>query len=110
MCVCVCIPGKLGFVPLLLCSLMMCANNRGYYGPMVAFVCLPIILSHHRHHYADISENIELLKCLSVHSVECVSQIKSILSVIFHEIYGAMRTQLAHFFCDDCENTGTLSH
>ena len=39
---------------LLLCSLMMCANDRVHYGPMV--VCLHITLAHY-HHYADVCES-----------------------------------------------------
>ena len=46
---------------LLLCSLMMCTNNRVHYGPMAVFICLHIT---HYHHYADVSEGIELVKCL----------------------------------------------
>ena len=43
--------------------------------------------------------------------LECVSKIKSILlSIIYHEIYGAVRIQLTHFSYDDCENTCTLSY
>ena len=49
---------------LLLCSVMMCANNRVHYDPMAVFVCLHITLPHY-HHYANLSEGIELLKCLS---------------------------------------------
>ena len=41
---------------------MMCANNRVHYGMMVVFVCLHFILPHH-HHYAYVSETIELIKC-----------------------------------------------
>ena len=48
----------------LLCSLMMCANNRVHHGLMVVIVCLHITLPHY-HHYTDVSEGIELLKCLS---------------------------------------------
>ena len=62
------IPKKLGLCRLSQCSLMMCAYNRVHYGPMVVFLCLNIKLPHY-HHYADISEGIELLKCLSVNSV-----------------------------------------
>ena len=82
------IPGRLGLCLLLLCSLMMCANNRVHYSPMVVFVCLHITLPHYRH-YADLSEGVELLKCFSsTFCLECVSKIKSILSIIFHAIYG----------------------
>ena len=45
-----------------------------------------------------------------MHYVECVSKMKSILSVIFHAIYGAMCIQLIHLSYDDCENTRTLSN
>ena len=51
------------FLVILLWSLMMCANNQVHYGLMVIFVCLHITLPHY-HHYADISEGIEFLKCL----------------------------------------------
>ena len=37
-------------------------------------------------------------------------QIKSILSIIFHEIYGAVCIQLTHFSYDDCEYTCSLSY
>ena len=39
-----------------------------------------------------------------------VSKIKSIHSVIFHAIYGAVCIQLTHLSYDDCENTNTLSY
>ena len=45
-----------------------------------------------------------------VHSVDCVSKIMSILSVIFLAIYGAVWIQLSHFSYDDCENICTLSN
>ena len=35
-------------------------KNQVYYGPMVVFVWLHITLPHY-HHYADISEGIELI-------------------------------------------------
>ena len=87
---------KLGFVPLLLCSLMMCANNRVHFGPMVVFVCLHITL------HLTIMIMQTHLKVLNfwmtcqAHSVECVSKMRSILPIIFHEIYEAVGIQLAH--------------
>ena len=73
----------------LLCCLMICANNRAHYGPMFVFVCFHITLPHY-HHYADVSESIELLKCLSGTFFPSVCLIlKSIISIIFHAIYGA---------------------
>ena len=75
---------------------------------MVAFVCLHFALPHH--HYADVCEGIELEYICQVHSVECVSKIKSFLSVIFYAIYRAVCIQLLHFSDDDCENMCTLSY
>ena len=40
------------------------ANDRIHHVPQVVFVCLQITPSHY-HHYADLSEGIELIKCLS---------------------------------------------
>ena len=45
---------------LLVPSLMMCANNRIHYDPTVLFVCFHTTLPHY-HHYADLSECIELM-------------------------------------------------
>ena len=60
---------------------------------MVVFAYWHITLSR----YADVSESIELLKYLQGgHSVERVSQIKSILSIIFHAIYRAVCIQLTY--------------
>ena len=50
-----------------------------------------------------------LLKCWSgTLCLECVSKIKSVLLIIFHAIYRAVRIQLIHAFYDDNENTYTL--
>ena len=104
------VSSKMSFVSLLLCSLMMCANNQVHSGLVVVFVCLYITLSHY-HHYTDLSEGILLLKCLSViFGLECVSKIKSILSIMFHAIYGAVCIQLTHFSYNECQNTCTLSY
>ena len=45
-----------------------------------------------------------------IHSVKCVSKIKSIPPVNFHTKYGAVCIQLTHLSNDGCENTGTLSY
>ena len=39
-----------------------------------------------------------------VYAAECVSNIKTILSIIVYSIYGAVRFQLTQFSCDDREN------
>ena len=64
------IPQKLGLCRLLLCSLMMFANNRVHYVPMVVLVCLHIKLPHYDH-YADPSEGINLLFELTYLSYNC---------------------------------------
>ena len=86
------------------------ANYKVHYDPIIVLVCLHITPPNH-HLYADLSESIELLKRLSgTLCIECVSKIKSVLFIIFHAIYGAVRIQLTHFYFDDCENTLTLFH
>ena len=101
-------PGKAGFCFFFsLCSVMICANNQIHYGLMVIFICLHITLPHY-HHYADVSEGTE--NVCYVHSVECLSKINSIFSIIFHTICRTMCIQLSHFSYDDCENMCTLSY
>ena len=94
------------FCPLLLCSLMMCANDKAHYDLMVVFVYLHITLPHY-HYYADLFESIELVKCLSgTFCLKYVSKIKPILSIIFHGC-----AYSAYPFChDDYENMCTLSY
>ena len=70
------------------------------------------LFAHHNtpyHHYADLSESIELLKCFpGTLCLEWVSKIKSVLSVILQAIHGALRIQLTHFTYDDCDYACTL--
>ena len=61
----------------------------------------------HYHHYADVSEGIELLK---LQSRTYRRKIKSVFSIIFHEIYGDVCIQRTHFSHDDCENTLSYYH
>ena len=56
------IPGNPCFVSFIT-VLMVCANNWVHYGLMVVLVCLHIKLPDY-HHYADVSESIELFKLL----------------------------------------------
>ena len=49
-------------------------------------------------------------KTPQIYFVECVSNIKHILSVIHFTIYGAVCFQFTHFSCDDWENIYTLSY
>ena len=82
------IPGKLDCISLLMCSLMMCVNNRVYYGPMAVFVSLHIILPHY-HHYVDVSECIELLICLPCTFCRvCVKDYVNCLNSLSSDDYG----------------------
>ena len=103
-------PGKSVFCFSLLCSLMICTNDRAHYETMVIFVCLLIT-------FISLSSLCRstwrywTLKCVSdIFCLECDSKIKCILSIIFHAIYLAVLIQLTHFAYDGCENTCTLSY
>ena len=98
---------RMSYFSVVVYSLMMCANNRVHYGLVIVYGYLHITLPN-CNHYADLSEGIELLKCLSdIFCLECVSKIRVVLSIIFHAIYGAVCIQLTHFSYDDCENICT---
>ena len=89
---------------------MMSANTRTFFGLQIVLVCLYSAPSHY-HHCANLSEGIELMKCLSdIYFVECVSKIKHVLSVIHYTICGAVCFQFTHFSCGDWENICTLSY
>ena len=73
----------------------------GYFLAWRSYPCLYITPSHH--HCANLSEDIELIKCLS--DLFCwVCKIKHILSVIHYTICGAVCSQFTHFPCDGWEN------
>ena len=52
------------FVFIIVVQFMMSANIRIRFGLQIVFVCLYITPSHY-HHYAYLSADIELIKCLS---------------------------------------------
>ena len=88
---------------------MMYANDRVHYDPMVVFVCLHITLPHKI--IVEMHLNVlNFYNTCQVHSVESMYQIKSLISITFHAIYGAVFIQLTHFYDDDCENMCTLFH
>ena len=61
------------------------------------------ITSSHYHHCANLSEDIEFIKCLS--DTFCrVCDWEHILSGIHYSIYGAVCFQLTHLLCDNWEN------
>ena len=83
------------------------ANIRIRFGLQIVLVCLYSTPSQY-HHCANLSEGIELIKCLS-DILFRVCKFKHILSVIHYTIYGAVCYQFTHFCCDDWENIYTLS-
>ena len=52
------------FVLIIIAQFMMSANSRIRFGLQIVFVCLDITPSHY-HHCANLSEDIEFIKCLS---------------------------------------------
>ena len=84
----------------------MSANNRIRFGLKIAFVCLYITPSQY-HHCANLSGDIELIKC-QIYFVGC--KIEHILAVTHYTIYGDVCFQLTHSPCDDWENIYTLSY
>ena len=75
------------FVFTIIVQFMMSANNRIRFVLKIVSVCLSTTPSHY-HHCANLSEDIEL--------VECVSKIRHILSVIHNTIRGAVCFQFTH--------------
>ena len=99
------------FVFIIIVLFIMSASSRIRFGLKIVFVYLYITSSHY-HHCANLSEDIELIKCPSdiYLSSACVSKMKHILSVIHYTICGAVCFQFTHFPCDDWENICTLSN
>ena len=95
------------FVFTIIVQFMMSANNRIRFFFKIAFVCLSITPSHY-HHWADLSEDIELIKCLS--AIFCrVCKIRLILSVVNYTIRGAVCFHFTDLPCD-WENIYSLSY
>ena len=61
---CIYIPGKPGFVFIIIVQFMMSANSRIRFALQIVLVCLYSTPTHY-HHCAELSEDIELIKCLS---------------------------------------------
>ena len=96
------------FVFIIIVQSMMNANGRIRFGLKIVFAYLYITPSHY-HHCANLSEYVELIKCLS--DIFCrVCKIRHILSVIHYTICGAVCFQFIRFPCDDWENIYALSY
>ena len=61
---CVYISEKPGFIYIIIVQFLMSSNSQMRFGVQIIFVCLYITPSHY-HHYTDLSDDIELIKCLS---------------------------------------------
>ena len=74
---------------------MLCVNNRAHYGPVAVFIfcilqyLIIIIMQTYQ-------KELNFWNDCQLHSVECVSKIKSIVSVIYPAIYGDVGIQLTH--------------
>ena len=75
------------FVSIINVQFMMSANIRIRFGLKIVFVYLYNTPPHY-HHSANLSEDIEIIKCMS--DIFCVSKIRHILSVIHYTTYGAV--------------------
>ena len=91
------------FVFIIIVQFMMSANSRIRFGKQIVLVCLYSSLSHY-HHRANLSEGIELIKCLSDIFCQAYSPRYPV-----YTMWGCM-FQLAYFPCDDWENIYTLSY
>ena len=104
---CICIPGNQD-VFMIIAQFMIRAKSRIRFGLLILFVCLHFTPSHY-HHCAILSEDIELIKCLS-DTFWRVWVILSIFSLINYTLYGTVCFQFTHFPCDDWENAYTMSY
>ena len=87
------------FVFIIIVQFMMSANIRIRFSLQIVVVCLYITSSHY-HHCANLSEGIELIKCLS--ELFCrVCKIKHIIFVIHYTICGTVCFQFTRSSCDD---------
>ena len=85
------------FVFIIIVQFMMTANNWIRSGLLIVFVRLYITPSHYEQ-CANLSEDIELIKCLSDIFVECVSKMSHIFSVIHYTTYDAVYFQFSISF------------
>ena len=98
------------FFFIIIVQFVMSANSRIRFALEIVLGCLYSTPSHY-HHCAKLSEDMELIKCLSdKKKIECVSNIKYILSVIHHTICGDVCFQSTHCSYDDWDDIYTLSY
>ena len=87
------------FVFIIIVQFVINAKSRIRFGLQIVYVALYITPSHY-YHCANLSEDFELIKCLS--DTFCrVCKIMHSLSVIHYTIYGAVCFQCTHFPFDN---------
>ena len=82
------------FAFIIIAQFMMSANSRVRFSLQIVCACLYITPSHYQH-CANLSEDIELIKCVS-HIVCRVCKIKHILSVVQYTICSTVYLQFTH--------------
>ena len=91
------------FVFIIIVQFMMSSNCRMRFGLQIVFVGLYITSSYH-HHCANLSEYIELIKCLSdIFCRVCEWDWAYSFSYPLYNIWGCV-FQFTHLPCDDWEN------
>ena len=100
---------KREFVFIIIVLFMISANNRIRFVLKIVFACLYITPSHY-HHCANLPEDIELIKCLSVLFCRVCEQDKVCsLSNLLYNTWGCLFS-IYPFPCDDWANIYTWSY
>ena len=95
------------FVFIIIVQFMMSANNRKRFVLKIVFVCLYITPSHY-HHCANLSEDIELIQCLSdIFCRVCELDKAYSLSYQLNDTWSCVFS-VDPFPCDDWKNIYTL--
>ena len=97
------------FVFIIIVQFIMSANSRIRFGLQIVFVCLYITLSHYNH-CANLSEDIELIKCLPTYILSSVWVRLSIFSQSSIIQCVGLCFQFTLFLCDDWDDIYTLSN
>ena len=92
---------------IIIVQFIISANKRIRFVLKIVYVCLYITPPHY-HHCANISEDIELVKCLS--DIFCRVCEQDRAYSLHYTIRGAVCFQFTHFPCDDWDNIYSLSY
>ena len=103
---CVC-PRKAEFCVFNYCAVLWCSQIIEY---IMAWCSHTVIYTLHDLIAIIIQIYLKVLNCQSACQIYSVSIVRSVISTIFHAIYGTVCIQLTHLSYDDCENTCTWSY